>query len=514
MDLTLSKGATRSDTLDYTADENTETIISITTITPDPEDILDGFDSSTTIGYNGFALTAGRDITKGGICNRTAEVQAAILSRIDTLTADDCAMVTVAQLQAITGALDLSDPTLNDNADDITTLLPGDFDNLTSLTTLNLGRNLLETLPAGIFDDLTSLTQLYLFQNRLQELREGVFSTLTNLTDLRIGSNQLTALPPGIFSGLTNLAGVNAAFNPNALALTPTLTEISTGMFAIEIVQGVPFTSVTATVEITDQFNNTTTTTLTISKGMTQSEAFAFNPTTPSGRLAISVVSDPTNISVGFSGGVGFAGFEFGDIDLGICDRTPAVQTVLLAAINAMDGVSGITCLTATTALLSEIDGTLNVGNQGITTFLTGDFAGLTSVTTLSLSGNVLSPATLPSGLFSVLTSLENLFLGGMSLETLPANIFNGLFAQDLTTLSELRSRITLDLSGNMLTELPQGLFSGLSSLEVLNVSGNMLTELPQGLFSGLSSLEVLNVSGNMLTELPDGIFENPYFST
>ena len=359
-DVEIVKGETQSDEFAYTVDANQSTItLAVSNPESDPGNILDGTN------YNGFMLAAGDDLTvEAGICGRTAEVQAAILSRIDTLTADDCAMVTVAQLQAITGALDLSDPNDADDADDITTLLPGDFDNLTSLTTLNLGRNLLETLPAGIFDDLTSLTQLYLFQNRLQELREGVFSTLTNLTDLRIGSNQLTTLPPGIFSGLTNLAGVNAAFNPNSFALTPTLTEISTGMFAIEIVQGVPFTSVTATVEITDQSNNTTTTTLTISKGMTQSEAFAFNPTTPSARLAISVVSDPINISLHFSGGVGFAGFELGDIDLGICDRTPQVQTAILAAINAMDGVSGITCLTATTALLSEIDGTLNVGDQ------------------------------------------------------------------------------------------------------------------------------------------------------
>ena len=498
MDLTLSKGATRSDTLDYTADENTETTISITTITPDPEDILDGFDSSTTIGYNGFALTAGRDITKGGICNRTAEVQAAILSRIDTLTADDCAMVTVAQLQAIDGVLDLSDPNDADNADDITTLLPGDFDNLTSLTTLNLGRNLLETLPAGIFDDLTSLTQLYLFQNRLQELREGVFSTLTNLTDLRIGSNQLTTLPPGIFSGLTNLAGVNAAFNPNALALTPTLTEISTGMFAIEIVQGVPFTSVTATVEITDQSNNTTTTTLTISKGMTQSEAFAFNPTTPSARLAISVVSDPINISLHFSGGVGFAGFELGDIDLGICDRTPQVQTTILAAINAMDGVSGITCLTATTAQLTAITDQLNVGSQSITAFLTGDFVGLTNLETLGLGGNRLNPTTLPSGLFSGLTNLNILILSDMFLETLPANIFNGL-----TNLTEL------NLSLNELTELPSGLFSDLTKVTILRLHGNNLTSagLPSGIFSSLTSLETVWLNTNVLTELPDGLF-------
>ena len=59
------------------------------------------------------------------------------------------------------------------------------------------------------------------------------------------------------------------------------------------------------------------------------------------------------------------------------------------------------------------------------------------------------------------------------------------------------------------MTELPAGLFSGLSELTDLDVSGNELTSLPAGVFSGLSKLEVLKLGVNQLTStsLPDGVF-------
>ena len=156
----------------------------------------------------------------GGICGRTAAVQTAILGKISGVT--DCALVTDAQLAAITGELDLEDQSitalaagdfdglialetlwLNDN--DLTMLPAGVFDELTALTKLYLNDNDLTTLPAGVFDELTALEQLYLDDNDLTTLSAGVFDKLTALRALHLGNNGLTMLPAGVFDKLTAL---------------------------------------------------------------------------------------------------------------------------------------------------------------------------------------------------------------------------------------------------------------------------------------------------------------------
>ena len=159
-----------------------------------------------------------------GICDRTEEVQTAILNLIAGVS--DCALVTGAHLAAIT-ELDLE-------GQSIPALQSGDFDGLTALTTLNLDNNQLTALPEGIFDTLTNLIHLYLTDNQLTALPVGTFDNLgvletlyltnnqltalpegidnlTTLTRLALNSNQLTSLPEGIFDKLTNLTDLDLA---------------------------------------------------------------------------------------------------------------------------------------------------------------------------------------------------------------------------------------------------------------------------------------------------------------
>ena len=110
--------------------------------------------------------------TTVNICNRTPQVEAAILAAID---ASQCSSVPSAQLAAIT-TLDLSSG--------ITALRAGDFSGLTNLETLSLHFNQLSYLPSEVFDNLTSLEKLDLHNNGLSELPPGVFDTLTNLESL------------------------------------------------------------------------------------------------------------------------------------------------------------------------------------------------------------------------------------------------------------------------------------------------------------------------------------------
>ena len=133
---------------------------SLTTL---PEDVFEGLSELTTLNlgfnfdltlpmsgdrvlhnlvslatYNGAAYTQ----PIRGICDRTEEVQTAILAAFQ-VTTTDCAAVDEAELAKIT-SLNLSNKS-------ISALASGDFAGLTGLTTLSLGRNSLTT-PDDVFD--------------------------------------------------------------------------------------------------------------------------------------------------------------------------------------------------------------------------------------------------------------------------------------------------------------------------------------------------------------------------
>ena len=66
---------------------------------------------------------------------------------------------------------------------------------------------------------------------------------------------------------------------------------------------------------------------------------------------------------------------------------------------------------------------------------------------------------------------------------------------------------VTLDLSGESITQLKAHDFAGLGSLLRLDLNNNELKSLPEGIFSGLGSLQKLSLSNNQIESLPEGIF-------
>ena len=92
----------------------------------------------------------------------------------------------------------------------------------------------------------------------------------------------------------------------------------------------------------------------------------------------------------------------------GVCGRTPEVRAALLARVQAKDATAA-DCSQVTTARLQALTGTLHLGRKGIVDLQSGDFADLTSLGTLDLLGNDLR--TLPDGLFEGLANLETLSL-------------------------------------------------------------------------------------------------------
>jgi hypothetical protein len=107
---------------------------------------------------------------------------------------------------------------------------------------------------------------------------------------------------------------------------------------------------------------------------------------------------------------------------------------------------------------------------------------------------NVLT--TLPEKLFSDLEKLASLWLSDVKLEVLPETIFNGLAALD-----------DLWLSNNLLEVLPENIFNGLTSLTKLRLDNNNFKVLPKKLFSGLTALKMLSLRANVLTVLEATIF-------
>ena len=131
--------------------------------------------------------------------------------------------------------------------DQLATLPEGIFDGLTSLTTLSLYGNQLATLPAGVFDGLTPLTTLSLWGNRLTTLPEGIFNGLTSLTTLNLGNNWLSALPERLFDGLTELTSIHLYGNTtNPLPVAVSLEKVGEGRFKASAHTGTPFNIVLA----------------------------------------------------------------------------------------------------------------------------------------------------------------------------------------------------------------------------------------------------------------------------
>ncbi len=139
----------------------------------------------------------------GGICDRTQQVQDAILAWLPSVS--DCAKVTDTDLYYFLVTLDLENS-------GITTLKSGDFAGLSRLTSLNLRRNNLSELPDGVFDDLGDLQALNVDVNHLSKLPDDVFDDLTSLWHLNLGNNGLSELPTGVFDELSNLEQLYLGF--------------------------------------------------------------------------------------------------------------------------------------------------------------------------------------------------------------------------------------------------------------------------------------------------------------
>ena len=149
----------------------------------------------------------------------------------------------------------------------------------------------------------------------------------------------------------------------------------------------------------------------------------------------------------------------------------------------------------------------INMNHNNLSALPDGVFDDLSRLFSIKLRRNNLS--TLPDGVFSDLGDLQVLYLDANHLSELPPGVFD-----DLTNL------VYLNLGQNGLSGLPADVFDELSNLVHLYLSfnnnpdpavypENTLDEddLPAGAFGNLSKLRKLDLSDNNLSVLPDGWF-------
>ncbi len=175
-----------------------------------------------------------------------------------------------------------------------------------------------------------------------------------------------------------------------------------------------------------------------------------------------------------------------------ICSRTQVVRDVILEQLP-----NRMFCGPVSADDLSSIT-FLNFLQRDVTTLANGDFAGLTNLTGILLTGNALT--SLPEDLFDGLTNLSELYLNQNDLTSLNSNLFDGLTNLEILHLG----------NNGRLTTLHQDLFDGLTSLKNLDIGGNGLTTLHQDLFDDLTSLEELDIDHNELTSLNSNLFDGP----
>ena len=444
-------------TVTVTAGQDADTAddTAVLTLNPSGADYASVSDATVTV-------TVTDDDLPSGICNRTAEVQTAILAALTG--SPTCATVTDTQLASITSLTFFFYPN--------SSIPPADFAGLTGLTSLSLlflsalttvpddaftdltaleylsisSNSNLTTLGADAFDGLIALEILELEFNGLTTLDEDIFHGLDSLEDLRLNNNSLTALDEDIFDGLTNLADLKLQNN--------SLTTLDEDIF--------------------DGLTNLADLDLSFNSAMTPLDEDLFN---------------------------GLTALE--NLNLAFTDQAP-LHADLFDGLTALD--------------------TLNLGFNGLTTLDRNIFDGLTNLRILDLSGNSLT--TLDEDLFDGLTSMETIALNGNRFATLDAGVFDGLpaliqiYLNDnlLTTLDEdlfdgLTALRELELHQNSLTTLHADIFDGLTNLERIQLWDNSLTALDANIFEGITQLESLQLQCNYFTVLDLDIFD-PFAAT
>ena len=117
-------------------------------------------------------------------------------------------------------------------------------------------------------------------------------------------------------------------------------------------------------------------------------------------------------------------------------------------------------------------------------------------ITELDLSGNKITE--IPEGFFDNMTNLEYVDLNSNHIKALPENAFKNT--------KKLKS---INIRANNLAEIKKDTLSGLDKLVYLELDNNSITSVEAGALDGDTSLKQLSISGNELNALPDHLLDD-----
>ena len=294
----------------------------------------------------------------------------------------------------------------------------------------------------------------------------GIFAGLTSLTTLNLSNNSLPAsLPASLFADVPR----NAITLPTGTTINAAVPTTVGSIPAQTTNLGVPLT-----VNVADKFSDTgDTLTYTVESNNTATATVA--------------VSGSTTITI--------TPVAAGSATITVTATDTAGQTAtqtLMVSVNAQG--ANPTDLCSRTAVVKNVIISKVSGKTNCEDITTADLAGVTVLNFLGFStSSSLRGSNLKSGDFAGLTELTALSLDLNEITTLPADIFSGLSA-----LTSLR------LDDNQLSSLPTGIFAGLTSLTTLNLSGNSLpASLPGSLFADVPRNAITLPAGTTVDYIP-----------
>ena len=124
---------------------------------------------------------------------------------------------------------------LNMSYNYIKEIVSGDFDNFSSLETLDLKANTISSIVSDAFVGLVSLRRLYLQLNRLVDISDYIFKEMRNLELLHLDDNQLYYLDYGLFANATMLRTLTLSSNQFSVFNQSTFDIIRSSVEQIDI---------------------------------------------------------------------------------------------------------------------------------------------------------------------------------------------------------------------------------------------------------------------------------------
>lgn len=396
----------------------------------------------------------------------------------------------------------------------ISSVADGVFSGCTVLKDIDLSQNTIQELGAHAFSELPALEKINLSGNRLKEVSKELFTTAPKLRIVNFIDNELESLPSGLlsghsllflglsenkiqtltkdmFAGIVSLDGLGLSDNP--------IKTISPGVFLT--VSSLVFLSMDRTQlqSLKSQdllgLNELKELKISSSQGL-EIDARAFVNVPLLEKLEINNTKLPNLTQESFAG--------LSQLKLLAFRHTP------------MTPVPGMFQTLASLEVLiieNSLDSSLPAGM----------FRGLKNLRHLLMSQNQLGA--LPKEIFWELVNLNLVFLIQDGLTSLPKGIFSAQVSPLTLNLSENQISFSKDwfvdnvnvlhpclealiLQKNNLAIIDSVQFADFPTLVYLDLSQNLLSDLPRDFFVHLSALEELHLSANRFFEFPTALNE------